>query len=229
MPYSLLIIAGADKTKALLAAGLKEEFRLEICNSAEQALSHLRVRLFDLAVLESDLPDMPGFTLLRIVREMELGKLLPVIFLSNTRTEGSVAEAFNLGVDDYMAAPYDPRELGARIRAVMRRRQESMEDRGETLSISGISIDPSQRRCVVNGKRLRLPPLEFELLKILMRKAGRVLTRPYLLNTVWDIGGQVDTRSVDAAVSRLRRFLGKRHGKLIETVSKMGYCFKEAE
>lgn len=229
MPYSLLFVSSDKATAELVVPKLREEFRIDLCGSAQEALAQLRSRLYDLTLLESELPDMPGLTLFRIMRDTESGKKSPVVFISPQKTEASVAEAFGLGADDYLVSPCDPRELAARIRAVIRRKHEIVGEPGGALAISGIQIDPSQRRCAVNGKRVSLPPLEFELLKVLMYKAGRVLTRAYLLNNVWEMSGDIDTRAVDAAVSRLRRALGARAGKRIETVSKMGYCFRDPE
>ena len=183
----------------------------------------------DLLILDSDLPDMPPMTFLHVLRETRYGRELPVVFVAERKTEESVAQAFALGVDDYLAKPVDPRELAARARAVLRRKFERAEHWGGALSIGGVEIDPSQRLCVAGGRRIVLRPREFELLEILMRKSGRVLTRPYLLETVWGMSGSADTRAVDAVVSRLRKSLGQRAAGLIQTVSKLGYTFRDPE
>jgi len=99
-----------------------------------------------------------------------------------------------------------------------------MEHWGGPLAVGDIEIDPSQRRCLVDGVRVTLRPLEFAVLEILMLKAGRVLSRNYLLNNIWHSASVADIRAVDTVVSRLRKALGG-HGKMIETVSKMGYYF----
>jgi DNA-binding response OmpR family regulator len=158
---------------------------------------------------------------------MDFGKKLPVIFLPGKKTEESLAGAFELGVEDYLPKPYDERELLMRVKTVLRRNNEQLHHSGGELTLAGIYIDPGQRQCLVDGKSIRLRPLEFDLLETLMRRSGRVLTRPYLLTTVWDMSSSADTRAVDAMISRLRRSLGRRAGKLIETLSKLGYCFRE--
>jgi len=208
---------------------LSVEFAIQQGQLATRTLEILRARNSDLLVLDSDLPDMPAMTFLHVLRETEYGKELPVIYVSERKTEESVAQAFGLGVDDYLVKPFDPRELLVRARAVMRRKYERLEHWGGSLSIGGVEIDPSQRLCVVGGKRIILRPREFELLEILMRKAGRVLTRPYLLETVWGMSVSADTRAVDAMISRLRKSLGKRACRLVETVSKLGYTFRDPE
>lgn len=226
MPYSLLLIDSDARSNDLLASAPKEDFRLEVCKVAYKALERLRSASFDLILLGGKLTDMPGLAFLRILRDMESGKAMPAIFLPDGKMDKSMAEAFELGVDDYLAKPYDLRELLMRIRAVLRRKYERQEHWGGELTVAGVYINPGQRLCIVDGKRISLRPLEFALLDILLRKSGRVLSRPYLLATIWEMSSSSDTRAVDAMISRLRRSLGKRAGKLIETVSKMGYCFR---
>jgi DNA-binding response OmpR family regulator len=228
MPYSICIVSGDGPSSSDLLNHLKGAFDAETFTLAHHALKRLRSKPANLVVVDSELPDMPGMAFLRVLRETEYGQKLAVIFLSEAKTAESVAEAFSLDTDDYLVKPIDPREMGARINAILRRKNERHEQHwGGELSIGPIRIDPDQRLCVVNGKRIELRPLEFQLLDILMRKAGRVLSRSYLLNTVWGMDGSENLRVVDSAVSRLRRSLGRQAGTLIETVSKMGYCFRD--
>jgi len=223
MAYNILLLGGDSKSRASLAQWFRKEFQVVACRLAREALDALKSAPPDLLVLDLDVADMDGLTFLRVLRETE-GRELPVIVLSARKTEESVARAFELGAEDYLSRPFDLRELAARVRAVLRRRWERAEHWGSALSLGGVEIDPSQRRTIVHGKRVTLRPREFELLEILMRKAGRVLTRAYLLETVWGMSSSADTRAVDVMVSRLRRRLG-RAAKMIETVSKLGYCF----
>lgn len=169
---------------------------------------------------------MSASTFLQVLRQSEAGRKAPVMVLSSKRSEDALLAAFELGAEDYLEKPCDPREFAARARAVLRRRSERTEHWGSSLNLAGIGIDPSQRRCEVEGRRVSLQPREFELLEILMRKDGRVLSRGYLLETVWGMASEADTRAVDVVVSRLRRKLGRRSARLIETVSKLGYCFR---
>ena len=229
MPYDLLIVGADAKANSALANHLATEFAVDTAELALRAVDRLRARRADLAIIESDLPDMSGIALLRLLRDTEFGRDLPVIFLAARKTEQSLAEAFGLGVDDYLARPYVPAEILVRARAVLRRKVDNAEQLGDELTLAGVQIDPGQRRCVVDGKRVTLRPLEFALLEILMRKSGRVLTRAYLLSTIWGMSANANSRSVDAMVSRLRRSLGKRGPDLIQTVSKLGYCFQEGE
>lgn len=207
-------------------AGDPGEFEWSRCRYAREALESAHKNPPNLLVLGLDLPDMPGLTLLKVLRDTEYGREMPVIVVSGSKTASSVKEAFELGADDYVVSPVDPRELAARARAVLRRKLQRQDHWAAPLSLAGIDIDPSQRLCVVRGRRVILRPMEFALLDTFMRRAGRVLTRTYLLETVWGMASKAETRAVDVMVSRLRKRLGP-SGKLIETVSKMGYSFRE--
>ena len=220
MAYTLCLIGNDEALKSLQPLGA--EFTVESFDAAHNLLKRLRSGPANLLLLDSDIPDMPGIELLRVIRETAYGRDLPIIFMSPKKTKESLAEAFALGVDDYLQKPFDIRELLVRIRAVLRRRFEALEQWGGPLSVGDIGIDPSQRRCLVSGERVSLRPLEFAVLEILMLKAGRVLSRSYLLNNIWHSSSLSDIRAVDTVVSRLRKALGKQ-GQTIKTVSKLGY------
>lgn len=227
MPYFALVVDGDAAAQKSLSATLKGEFEVLTCGLAREALDHLRsTRPPDIIVVDYDLPDMEGLTFLKVLRETELGRNLAVILTGRRNSEERVLEAFAVGIDDHLPKPFDQREMLVRIRAVLRRRYERMEHFGSALSVGPIEIDPSQRLCLISGKRIALQPREFELLEILMRKAGRVLSRVYLLETVWGMRHTAQTRAVDVMVSRLRGRLGNRGGRMIETVSKLGYCMR---
>lgn len=220
MAYNLCLAGNPEALKNMQQ--LSDEFTVESFGIAHELLERLRSGPANLLVVDHDFPDMPGMELLRVIRETAYGRDLPVIFISHNKTKESLAEAFGLGVDDYLQKPFDIRELRVRVRAVLRRRFEAMEHWGGPMAVGDIEIDPSQRRCLVAGERVSLRPLEFAVLEILMLKSGRVLSRSYLLNNIWHSASSADIRAVDTVVSRLRKALGK-HGKMIETVSKLGY------
>lgn len=224
MPYNLLFLGQGTKSGAILEA-LRREFDVEQCGQSLQAFQTIGHRIPDLIILDSDLPDMNGMSFLGALRQTENGKQAPVIYLCDKKSEAALAQAFAFGVDDFLARPFDVRELRVRILAVLRRRHEQSKHWGNAISVGGIELDPDGR-CKIEGKRVRLQPREFELLEILMRKAGRTLSRNYLLEAVWGMSSEADTRAVDVVVSRLRRRLGAR-GHYIETVPKMGYCFND--
>ncbi|MFA6434204.1 MAG: response regulator transcription factor [Elusimicrobiales bacterium] len=220
MAYTIYAVAETEVRDSL--DPLRDEFTLECFESAHKLIERLRQGAANLLLIDDELPDMRGIELLRVMRDTPYGRDLPVIFISAHRTKEFMTEAFGLGIDDYLQKPFDIRELRVRIRAVLRRRFESVEHWGEPITVGPIEIDPSQRRCLVDGERVSLRPLEFAVLEILMLKAGRVLSRNYLLNNVWHSISSADMRAVDTVISRLRKALG-RSGGMIETVSKMGY------
>ncbi|MBI4425337.1 MAG: response regulator transcription factor [Elusimicrobia bacterium] len=225
MPYSVLMVGGDAKEQSAAAASLRPEFDLAPVRLGRHALERLEKAKPDLALVDAELDDMEGLTLLQAFRQSEAGRDMPAIVLARQKTEEYVVRAYELGVDDFLVKPVDPRELLVRVRAVLRRRYERAEHLGAPLALAGVELDPSQRLCLVKGKAVLLQPREFELLEILMRKAGRVLTRAYLLETVWGMSLHSQTRAVDVMVSRLRRSLG-RLGARIQTVSKLGYVFR---
>lgn len=228
MGYKVLLVEDDEEWALCVESGLKADgFAVESCALAARAFERIRRTEPDLVLLDLNLPDMGGLTWLTALRETEYGRELPVIIMSGRKNEDEVAQAFDLGIDDYLQKPFVVRELLARIRALLRRRFERAEQLGSPLSIGGIELDPARRLCLVRGKRVNLRPREFVLLEILMRKAGRVLSRTYLLETVWAMSRFSNTRAVDVTISRLRKRIGDPEGKNIETVETLGYCFRD--
>ncbi|HAH07857.1 MAG TPA: DNA-binding response regulator [Elusimicrobia bacterium] len=227
MGYRLLAIsddsAFCDLLRTCAAHG---EHLLDISPTGTGAARLLAGSHADLAVLDMKLPDMDGMAWLGMARQTEAGAQLPVIVVSGKRVDSEVASAFELGAEDYVLKSCDPMELGARIRAVLRRRFEREERLGGAMIIGPVELDPARHECRVRGSRVDLRPREFELLEILMRKAGRVLNRIYLLETIWGMSASANTRAVDVGVSRLRLALGRRAGRWVETVERFGYRFR---
>lgn len=226
MPYHLLFLSNQESDDREIRRGLEREYSLRVCARGDKALEEIKAFSPDLLILDLELADMEGLTFLRVLRETPRGKDLPVIVLSLRKTDESVGAAFEYGAEDFMKRPVDPGELLARVRVILRRNREQLDHWGTPLTVGEIEIDPSQRLCLVKGRRVSLRPREFELLEILMRKAGRVLRRSYLLETVWGMSSAAQTRAVDMVISRLRGKLGSRAGRLIETVSKLGYSLR---
>lgn len=230
MGYRLLLISH-DKDRQELWASCVAAIAATAASAGTgaAALKTALEQRFDLALLDLELPDMPGLDWLRIARQTAECQQLPVIALSPRKTDELLAEAFDWGADDFVELPCDAAELAARMRAVLRRRFERQESAGGPLVIGCFELDPGRHECRVRGKSVPLRPREFELLDILMRKAGRVLSRQFLLETIWGMSRFADTRSVDVAVSRLRKALGRRAGNWIETVERFGYRFRLPE
>jgi DNA-binding response OmpR family regulator len=187
-----------------------------------------------LVLLDIMLPDSSGFELCQAIRAIEgPDGATPIIFLTAKGESIDKLRGFNLGVDDYMVKPFDPNELIARIKAVLRRTQSSVNGRGaeraqqkkKTLSFTGLVIDQEQYRVIVNGQKVELTPKEVELLYFLASNPGRVYSREDLLGYVWNFDFSGGTRTVDAHVKNLRKKLGVQESWTIQTLWGIGYSF----
>ncbi|MCX5785348.1 MAG: response regulator transcription factor [Elusimicrobia bacterium] len=182
----------------------------------------------DLLLLDTAVPDIGALSWLGILREMREGKDLPVIVAGENPGHEEIAGFFELGADDCVVSRHcDPREFSARIRATLRRHKARADQDIAVLALGPVELDPACHRCFVKGKEVVLRPREFELLEMLMCKAGRVLSRPYLLECVWGMDSSASTRAVDVTISRLRKALGEKAAGWIESVEKFGYRFSD--
>jgi two-component system phosphate regulon response regulator PhoB len=151
-----------------------------------------------------------------------------VILLTARREEADRIRGLSLGADDYLTKPFSPQELSLRVQAVLRRLGAPPVSAGSTVAAGPISIDRSAHRVLIGGQELTLTATEYKLLLTLIERRGRVQTRPQLLETVWEAQPDIQTRTVDMHVQRLRTKLGDA-GKLIETVRGFGYRFRATE
>lgn len=190
----------------------------------------------DLAVLDVMLPDTNGFDLCREIRALpEPLNSMPVIMLTAKGESIDKLRGFNLGVDDYMVKPFDPNELVARMKAVMRRTQagkagaEAKSGDRKLLEFPGLAIDLEQYKVTMDGQRLDLTPKEMELLYFIASNPGRVFTREELLDQVWKFDFAGGTRTVDAHVKNIRKKLGSCPDWSIQTMWGIGYSFEVAK
>lgn len=228
MGYRLLSISGDSKFLELLrACASRTGNTLSTAGMGAQGLQLVMDRRPDLLFLDTQISDMEGLACLKILRQTDQGRDLPVIVVNIRKADADVIEAYEWGADDYILKNCAPEELAWRIRAVLRRRFERPEQVGFAMSLGPVGLDPSRHECRVRDKRVMLKGRQFELLEILMRKAGRVLSRIYLLEAIWGMNRSANTRAVDVAVSRLRKALGPGAGRLIETIERFGYLFRD--
>ena len=177
----------------------------------------------DLALVDWMLPDMSGLELTRMLKRDGRYEDLPIIMLTARTGEADKVSGLEGGADDYITKPYSPRELVARIKAVLRR---SRKEDGETINAGPLAVDTAGHRVSVAGKDVRLGPTEFRLLKFLMTHAERVYSRTQLLDQVWGANVYVEERTVDVHVRRLRKALSDRGAdQFIQTVRGAGYRF----
>jgi two-component system response regulator RegX3 len=171
---------------------------------------------------------LPGLSGTEVCREVRTKSSLPIIMLSAKDSEVDIVVGLELGADDYVTKPYSSRELLARIRAVLRRRENDSPQEGAVLEYHGISLDTERHQLFVRGEVVAMPLKEFELLELLMSHAGRVLTRGQIIDRVWGSDYFGDTKTLDVHIKRLRSKveLSPSEPTLIVTVRGLGYRFE---
>ena len=201
---------------------------VETVGRGDDALRVIAADAPDLVILDLNLPVLSGDEICRMLRQRAETSQIPVIMLTARTSESDRVAGLDLGADDYVTKPFSLRELGARVRAVLRRRGRSAEEpaapavyRGKHLAADFDAVD-----IAVDGTAVRLTRREFELLRFLVENRNRVLSRERLLERVWGYNQFIETRSVDVHVGRLRAKLGPA-GEQIETVIGLGYRFAE--
>ena len=182
---------------------------------------------FDLLIIDWQLPDIEGIDALRQIRQ-QLEWRVPVLFLTQRDAEEDIVNALEAGADDYMVKPARESELIARLRALLRRSQHSSMD-SENSTYGPFQINQMKRSISLNGEDLALTDKDFDLTTFLFENKGRLLSRKYLLERVWGVNCDINTRTVDTHMSRLRRKLGIRpeNGFRIKTIYQHGYRLEE--
>jgi len=189
----------------------------------DTALDAIRKQPPDLVVLDLMLPGLDGLEVTRALKRDPATSRVPLVMLTAKGEEVDRIVGLELGADDYIPKPFSPREVVLRIRAVLRRRAGGADDAAaERLRAGAIVLDPDAHRVEVRGKEISLTATEFRLLERLLERQGRVQTRSRLLADVWGYAEEVDSRTVDTHVRRLRRKLGSESDR-IETVIGVGY------
>ncbi|HAI85578.1 MAG TPA: DNA-binding response regulator [Firmicutes bacterium] len=207
----------------------KEGFEVARAYDGESALDAFRSDRFDLVILDLMLPGMDGLEVCQAIRR---GSQVPVIMLTAKTDEFDRVLGLSIGADDYVTKPFSPRELVARVKAILRRQamdsQSGQDERGvHVIRVRDLVIDGDRFEVEVGGARVDLTPKEFELLRFLAANAGRVLTRELLLEKVWGYDYAGNTRTVDVHIRRLRQKVESDDGNpaYIHTVHGVGYKF----
>jgi phosphate regulon transcriptional regulator PhoB len=223
---SVLVVEDEPDIRNLVVLHLtREGYRCRTAASGADALREARAQPPDLIVLDLLLPGMDGLEVCRRLRADPGTAALPVIMLTAKADEVDRVVGLELGADDYIVKPFSPKELVARIRAVLRRTRPPAT--GRVLRVGALTLDASRHLVEVDGAALVLTPKEFDLLQALMEASGRVLTREYLLDHVWGYtrAGEIESRTVDVHVRRLRAKLGD-EGRRVATIKGVGYRFE---
>ncbi len=220
---SILLVDDERDLLSLLDFNLRAAgFETLLATTGEQALSHLRRRVPDIVLLDLMLPDVPGTEVCRQLKSDPRTKHVPVVMLTAKGEEVDRVVGFELGADDYVTKPFSVRELVLRLKAVLRRAGAARTTERPPESVGPIRVDVDAHRAFVDGEEIQLTPLEFRLLTTFMARLGRVQSREQLLEDVWEMSSEVETRTVDTHVKRLREKLGSGRD-LLETVRGIGY------
>jgi two-component system, OmpR family, phosphate regulon response regulator PhoB len=225
MAANILLVEDEPAIQELIAVNLQHAGHHVIrARDAEGALGIVKSALPDLLLIDWMLPGMSGVALARQLRQEERTRQIPIIMLTARSEEADKIAGLEAGADDYLTKPFSPRELLARIKAVLRRRAPQMTD--DPVEASGLRLEPGTRRVFGETRPLALGPTEFRLLHFLMTHAERVHSRAQLLDQVWGDHVFVEERTVDVHIRRLRQALEPSgHDRLVETVRGSGYRF----
>jgi two-component system phosphate regulon response regulator PhoB len=229
MSHRILVVDDEPDITALVAYHMaKAGFRVSTAGNGTDALKAAREERPDIVILDLMLPGISGYDILAELRKQEETREVGVILLTAKREEPDRIRGLSLGADDYLTKPFSPQELSLRVSGLLRRLGSPAVSAGSTLSAGPLVIDRSAHRATVHGQELSLTATEYKLLLTLLERRGRVQSRPQLLEIVWEAQPDIQTRTVDMHVQRLRTKLGD-VGKLIETVRGFGYRFKGNE
>jgi two-component system, OmpR family, phosphate regulon response regulator PhoB len=228
-PY-VLVVEDEDAIALMLRYNLeKEGFEVKVVEEGDTALYEIEERKPDIVLLDWMIPEISGMDVCRRLRSQEETRTLPVIMLTARGEELDRLKGLDSGADDYIVKPFSPKELIARIRAVLRRSRPVLESK--CLAYAGITLDIQEHRVEFDGKLIQLGPTEFRLLAYLLEHPRRVFSRDQLLNAVWGQDAFLDSRTVDVHIRRVRKALATTSPGLeevIHTIRAAGYKLDSA-
>ena len=225
MNNKILIVDDDDRIREIIRIFLEAEgFEVFHAEDGNRALERVRKDNPDLVILDLMMPGLDGWTVCKILRKETK---IPIIMLTSKGEENDRVLGFDLGADDYVVKPFSPRELSARVKAVLRR-LEGKESKEHILSYPGLKMNQITRETEVDGINITLTAKEFDLLHYLAKRPGQIYSRDQLLNMVWEYDYCGDSRTVDTHVNRLRSKLESQVGcsDFIQTVRGVGYKFE---
>ncbi|MGI6877849.1 response regulator [Microbacterium sp. gxy059] len=226
MTRVLLVEDEPDLAEPLAYLLRREGYEVEIADDGEKALRLFRDHGADVILLDLMLPGIPGT---EVCRQVRTTSQVPIVMLTAKDSEVDIVVGLELGADDYVTKPYSSRELLARMRAVLRRTATPEEDLEEHILEGGrVTLDIDRHTVAVDGAQINMPLKEFELLELLMRNTGRVLTRGQLIDRVWGSDYFGDTKTLDVHIKRIRSRIEEVPSKpvMLVTVRGLGYRFE---
>ncbi|HEX7606240.1 MAG TPA: phosphate regulon transcriptional regulator PhoB [Usitatibacter sp.] len=228
MPASILVVEDEPAIQELISVTLaRNGHRVTRTANAAEAYKAVSEALPDVILLDWMLPDGSGLAIARRLRSDARTREVPIIMLTARAADDDKVAGLDSGADDYVTKPFSPRELEARIQAVLRRRTPQLSK--EAVEIEGLVLNPATRTVTGTGERLKMGPTEFELLHFFMTHPDRVYGRAQILDQVWGDHVFLEDRTVDVHIRRLREALSPSgHDKFVETVRGAGYRFRSA-
>ncbi len=230
MTQKFLVVEDEESIATLIKYNLEQAgYEVEVAEDGEIAIDKFKNKPFDFVMLDIMLPKVDGIEVCREIRQQS--RHVPILMLTAKDDEFDKVLGLELGADDYMTKPFSPRELMARVRAILRRVSEDQQPKEEEIKkieIGALTIYPENYEAYLNGEPIDLTPKEFELLLYLVNGKGKVMTRDQLLNAVWNYEFVGDTRIVDVHISHLRDKIEPNTKKptYIKTVRGLGYKFE---
>jgi two-component system phosphate regulon response regulator PhoB len=223
----ILVVDDEPDVTDLVAYHLKAKgFHVETVNDATASIAAARAGQPDLVILDIMMPDLSGIQVCRILRADPKLARVPIIFLTAKAESHDRIEGLESGADDYLSKPFSPKELVLRVESILRRVAVPTTPVATKIHVGDIHLDSETHRVTVKGRVLELTATEFKLLRLMMERQGRVQTREHLLLNVWNYSTEIETRTVDTHMRRLREKLGEEAG-WIETIRGVGYRIAE--
>jgi|TARA_B110000902_G_C14253563_1_gene567006 two-component system phosphate regulon response regulator PhoB len=225
MPANILIVEDESSILELISLNIHQAgFNPIRAINAEYANNIVKETIPDLIVLDWMLPGMDGIEFAKRLKANSETKSIPIIMLTAKADEDNKIKGLNVGADDYLTKPFSPRELIARIKALLRRRSPELIN--EPIIIDALVLDPGSHKVQVDNKRINIGPTEFKLLHFLMKNSDRVYSRNQILDKIWGNKSVIEDRTVDVHIKRLRAALKNSHyDRMIQTVRGSGYRF----
>lgn len=224
MSKKILVVEDDKNILKLIKYNLeKEGFKVFTAITGEEGLDIVEQEDIDLAILDLMLPKMNGLDLCRRIKQDEFNCSIPIVIVTAKGEEIDRIVGFELGADDYLVKPFSVRELVLRVKAILRRKPKEKKPASK-ISIGKIKLDPQKFKVSIDNKNIKLTPMEFKLLQVLMLESEKVLSRENLLSQVWGLNSAITSRTVDTHIKSLRQKLAK-EGKRIETIRGFGYKF----
>lgn len=213
----ILIVDDEELIRSVIMEyGINEGYSCEEACNGEEAIIKARTNDYDLIIMDIMMPHMDGYT---AVKEIRKDQNIPVIMLSARKEEYDKLQGFDIGIDDYVTKPFSPKELMARIKAVVRRNQEE-----DIITIGNISLNRLSHEVLIDDKLIDLTHTQFSLLELFLTNSGIALSRERIIESIWGYDYEAEDRTIDAHIKLLRSKLG-RYRNSIKTIRKVGYKF----